>query len=188
MADYSTIANTAQELLRRLTDALVPELISTRDLIGLCAPDDHGDYTVGIWLYDIRENNDIQMHDMISVGQNAQRYPSAYLNMRFMITLFLQSDLKYRAEQEQQILGRIIQMLRDQATMAAGEMLTSGEASGPDMRIRMMNLSMEDKIRLWTVPGTAYRPSLFYEIGPAEILSGRKKDVKRVRDINYRLG
>ncbi|MCC8151034.1 MAG: DUF4255 domain-containing protein [Lachnospiraceae bacterium] len=187
MADYTSIANMAQELLRRLSDALVPDLVGSRDLIGLCAPEDHGDYTVGIWLYDVRENTDVQLHDMISAGQNAQRYPSAYLTLRFMITLFLQSDLKYRSAQEQQILGRIIQALRDQATVEAEEVLTSGEATGPDIRIRMMNLSMEEKIRLWTVPNTAYRPSLFYEIGPVEIQSERKRDVKRVRDIRYRL-
>ena len=59
-------------------------------------------------------------------------------------------------------------------------------SGGANIRIQMQDLEMEEKVRLWTVPNAAYRTSLFYNAGPVEIQSVRKKSVKRVMEINYR--
>ena len=93
MADYTRIAEIGSGILALLKEALVPELLGSVDQVGLCSPEDHGDFAVGIWLYDIREDTDIQMHEMVNLGQKSQRYPSAYVTLRYMITLYLQSDL-----------------------------------------------------------------------------------------------
>lgn len=186
MSDYTKIADTGNGLIMLLKDALVPELLNSPDQIGLCSPEDHGDFAVGVWLYDVREDTSIQAHEMQNIGRNTQRYPSVYLTLYYMITLYLQSDLKYRAPQEHQILGRVIQALRDHAVMDADSFLPVEEAGGAGIRIQMQDLEMEEKVRLWTVPNAAYRTSLFYTAGPVEIQSTRKRSVKRVREIDYR--
>lgn len=185
MSDYTKIADTGNEILELLKEALVPELIDSVDKIGLCSPEDHGSLTVGVWLYDVKEDTDIQMHDMVSVGHQSQRYPSTYLTLQYMITLYLQSDLKYRAAQEYQIMGKIIQMLKDHAVLDAETMKPAAHASGMNIRIRMQELTMEEKMRIWTVPNAAYKTSLFYTAGPVEIQSARKKQVSRVQEIQY---
>ena len=169
MADYTKIADTGNGILTLLKEALIPELLNSPDQIGLCSPEDHGDYAVGVWLYDVKEDTSIQAHEMADIGRNTQRYPSAYLKLYYMLTLYLQSDLKYRAAQEHQIMGRI-----------------TGEPGGANIRLQMLDLDMEVKTRIWTVPNAAYRASLFYSAGPVEIPSTRMKSVRRVQEIKYR--
>ncbi|MCI8991417.1 MAG: DUF4255 domain-containing protein [Eubacterium sp.] len=188
MSDYTKIADTGNEILELLKEALVPELIDSADKIGLCSPEDHGNLAVGVWLYDVKEDTDIQMHDMVSVGHQSQRYPSVYLTLRYMITLYLQSDLKYRAAQEHQIMGKIIQTLKDHAVLDAETLQPAERASGMNIRIQMQELTTEEKMRFWTVPDMAYKTSLFYTAGPVEILSARKKQVSRVREVQYLVG
>lgn len=186
MADYTKIADTGNALLTLLREALVPNLLNSFDQIGLCSPEDHGDYAVGVWLYDVKEDVSIQAHQMVNIGRNAQRYPSAYLTLYYMITLYLQSDLKYRAAQEHQIMGKIIQSLRDKAAIDANTFTPTGEPGDANIRLQMLDLTLEEKVRLWTVPNAAYRTSLFYTAGPVEIPSARKKAVKRVQEVDYR--
>lgn len=186
MADYTNIANTGNAVLELLKEALVPELLNSPDKIGLCSPEDHGDLAVGVWLYDLKEDTDLQMHDMINVGLQSQRYPSAYLTLRYMITLYLQSDLKYRASQEHQIIGRMIQTFRDYAVLDAETLKPAQDGSRTGIRIQMQDLTVEEKIRIWSVPNMPYRTSLFYTAGPVEIPSTRKKAVHRVREVQYR--
>ena len=180
MSDYTKIADTGNGVIALLKDALIPELLNSPDQIGLCSPEDHGDFAVGVWLYDVSEDTSIQAHEMTNIGRNTQRYPSMYLTLHYMITLYLQSDLKYRAPQEHHILGRIIQTFRDHVTPLEG-------ATGTNIRIQMKDLELEEKLRLWTVPNMAYRTSLFYTAGPVEIQSTRRKTVTRVREIDYRI-
>ncbi len=186
MADYTKIADTGNGILMLLKEALIPELLNSPDQIGLCSPEDHGDFTVGVWLYDIEEDTSIQAHEMTSIGRNAQRYPSTYLTLYYMITLYLQSDLKYRAVQEHQIFGKVIQAFRDKASMDPQTFIPAGEPGSNNIRFQMHRLEMEEKVRLWTAPNSAYRTSLFYTASPVEIPSARKKTVKRVQEIDYR--
>jgi hypothetical protein len=186
LADYTKIADTGNGILALLTEALIPELLNSPDQIGLCSPDEHGDYAVGVWLYDVKEDSSIQAHEMANIGRNTQRYPSAYLTLYYMITLFLQSDLKYRAVQEHQIMGRIIQAFRDKAALNPDTFAPTGESGGANIRLQMREMNIEEKVRLWTVPNAAYRTSLFYTAGPVEILSTRKRSVRRVQEIDYR--
>ncbi|MCI8294139.1 MAG: DUF4255 domain-containing protein [Hespellia sp.] len=185
MADYTGIADTGNRILDLLRETLVPELLNSADQIGLCSPEDHGDYAVGVWLYDVKEDTDIQMHDMVSLNRQSQRYPSVYLVLRYMITLYLQSDLKYRAVQEHQMIGKIIQTLRDHAVLGDLQQSFAGGPSEMDVRIQMQELSVEEKMRIWTFPNMPYKTSLFYSAGPVEVQSSRKKTVSRVREIQY---
>lgn len=186
MSDYTKIADTGNGIVALLKEALIPEFLNSPDQIGLCSPEDHGDLAVGIWLYDVREDTSIQAHEMTDIGRNTQRYPSTYLTLYYMLTLYLQSDLKYRFPQEHQIMGRIIQTLRDHAAMDSDSFVPVERSTRDNIRIQMQDLEIEEKLRLWTVPNTAYKTSLFYTAGPVEIQSARLKSVTRVREIDYR--
>lgn len=185
MSDYTKIADTGNGILTLLKEALIPELLNSPDQIGLCSPEEHGDFAVGVWLYDVREDTSIQAHEMTNIGRNAQRYPSTYLTLHYMITFYLQSDLKYRAVQEHQMMGRIVQAFRDKAAIAPDTFMPTDASNPANIRLQMQNLELEEKIRMWTVPNAAYRTSLYYTAGPVEIQSTRKKSVTRVREISY---
>ena len=166
MSDYTKIADTGNAILTLLKETLIPELLNSPDQIGLCSPEDHGDFAVGVWLYDVKEDTSIQAHEMMNVGRNAQRYPSTYLTLYYMITLYLQSDLKYRAVQEHQIFGRIIQAFRDKAAIEPDSFVPTGEPGGANIRIQMQDLEIEEKYGSGRCPTRLIRLLCFIQRGP----------------------
>lgn len=182
---HTGIAEIGGALVERLRIHMVPEVIRSTDHIGLCSPADKGDMELGLYLYDIRESDEIRGTSMIMVDAARQKYPSSFFNLYYMVTAYSGSDSKYRAEEEQKILGRVIQIFSDYATfddMLQGVGSPEGETAPT---IVMQNLSLEDKLRAWTVPDVAYKTSLFYRVGPIEIDSRRVKDTQRVVDVDF---
>lgn len=182
---HTAIAETGNALAELLRTYMVPEVIMNPDHIGLCSPAEKGDLEVGIYLYDVRENEEVRSHSMIIVDSSRQKYPSSFLNLYYMITAYSNGDIKYRSEEEHKILGKIVQVYRDHAVL---EQMIQGTGT-PDGEtiptIELLNLNLEDKMRIWSVPNTAYKTSLFYKVGPVEIESEKTKDAQRVVDITF---
>lgn len=174
---YTRIAEAGNALAELLRHHLVPGVVKDPDHIGLVHPIDRGDCKVGIWLYDICECGELQSHSMISIDSRRQKYPSCYVRLFYMITAFSGSDIRYRAAEEQEILGKVIQVLKEYAVL---EGLCG--SSGEEMRcmISLQNMTMEDKMHIFNIPNKEYRTSLFYELGPVEIESEKLRDVTRV--------
>ena len=55
MGRYTVIADISEKIVSLLCDGMVPDLIPDKNGIGLCGPDEKGDFSVGIYLYDIEE-------------------------------------------------------------------------------------------------------------------------------------
>lgn len=182
---HTGIAEIGSVLVDRLRTYMVPEVIMSPNHIGLCSPADKGDLALGIYLYDIRESDEIRGSSMIMVDSARQKFPSSFLNLYYMITAYSNGDIKYRAEEEQKILGRVVQIFADFATF--DDMLQGiGTPEGETVpTIVMQNLSLEDKMRIWTVPDVAYKTSLFYRVGPVEIDSRKTKDAQRVVAVDF---
>ena len=172
MASYASIADISEQIQERLRTELVPELVISPEGVALCSPGDKGDASVGIFLYDIQESDEIRQHRMIDVSRDRQQYPPAYLTLFYMITAYSTSDRRYRMSQEEKILGRIIQFFHDHPSI--------GTDSG-NVQVRFQSVSTEDKLKLWNFPNEPYRISLFYQVSPVRIASALYRDVDRVR-------
>lgn len=187
MGSYNMIAEVGNSIVRLLREKLVPEVITNPDAIGLCEPQDRGDYIVGIYLYDIRECEDVRATGMVTTGITRQKYPPMYVTLSYMITAFSNGDVKYRSGEEQKILGRVMQVLYDHSILdgATLEPVMKEDHSSPDMnvRIQLQNLSYEDKQKIWNIPSKAYKLSLFYKVAPVEIESTKLKNISRVTEI-----
>lgn len=184
---YTAIAEIGNTLAERLRIYMVPEVVMNPEHIGLCSPADKGDFMVGIYLYDIRECEEIRSHSMIMVDSKQQKYPSCFLNLYYMITAYSNGDIKYRSEEEQKILGKIVQVLQDYGVfeeMTQGKGLPDGETIPA---AEMLNLLLEEKLRIWNIPNIAYKTSLFYKVGPIEIQSEKTRDTQRVVDAVFRI-
>ena len=179
---YGMIAEVGNLLVRILRGALVPELIPHENQIGLCSPDGQGDLKASVFLYDISENRDIRVSGMVNAGVSRQVYPSIYLDLHYMITAYSDTDLKFRAEEEHRILGRIVQALGDSRVLT--ESMLGGGASMP-AKVLFERMEPYEKNRLWNFREIPYKLSLFYVVRPVEISSARSKDVVRVRDVEY---
>lgn len=179
---YGMIADVGNLLTAILCQELVPDVIAHDYNIGLCSPDDHGDLSLSIYLYDINQNDGMPFSGMASAGVGRQRYPSAYLDLFYMVTAYSGSDIKFRAAEEHRILGKVIQAFRDHSILGEEQL---GHGVGVPARIEMQRLHQQEKNRLWNFSNIPYKLSLFYRVCPVEISSGRTRDIVRVRDIGF---
>lgn len=181
---HTRIAEAGNALVELLRLHMVPDVVKHPEKIGLIHPSDKGDYSVGVWLYDIFECGELQSHSMISIDSRRQKYPSCYVSLFYMITAYSGSDVRYRAAEEQEILGKIVQILKGHAVLKG-----FCEINGEEIlcSFKMQNLSMEEKQHIFSVPNLGYRTSLFYELGPVEIESERTREVTRVVDTQFEI-
>ncbi len=187
MGSYTVIAETGNALVRLLRKELVPEIIPNADAIGLATPADRGDILLCIHLYDISESEDFRMSGMISDGINRQKYPPLYLTLSYMITAFSASDVKFRAEEEQRILGRVMQVLRDYPVLDP-EVMEFGAGSGREgIRMELRKMETDDKLKVWSFPNLANRLSLFYKVGPLPLESAKTRGITRVGSVEFRV-
>ncbi|MCH5264625.1 MAG: DUF4255 domain-containing protein [Lachnospiraceae bacterium] len=179
---YGMISETGNVLVKLLSDNLVPDVVTTPDGIGMCSPDDHGDLNLGIYLYDVAESEEILAPGMVNSGLRRQAYPSTFLDLYYMLTAYSNSDLKFRAGEEQRILGRVVQVLRDNSVLPEHAL---GEGANLAARIELQQMERYEKMRLWNFPNIPYRLSLFYRVGPIEIASAKTRDIVRVTDVDF---
>lgn len=179
---YGMITEIGNHIIDILCREMVPDVIQHESNIGMCSPEEHGDYNLGLYLYDISESEEIQSAGMVNAGLHAQSYPSTYLNLYYMITAYSASDLKFRAAEEQRILGKTIQVLRDYGVLSA-ELL--GEGVNGTARIDLQRMENYEKMRMWNFPNIPYKLSLFYKVGPVEIASSKTREITRVRAIDF---
>lgn len=176
---YTGIAQTAEALAELLRREMTPEVVKEPERIGLCSPSERGNMSVGIWLYDIRSCGELQEHVPRTVDSLRQKQPPCHVSLYFMITAYSDGDARYQAGEEQRILGKVLQALKDSAVLA--------EASDEEKicSVNLLNLPMEEKMRIFNVPNMAYRTSLFYEVGPVEIESEKIVETARVVDVQF---
>lgn len=187
LAGYSIIADIGNAIVQLLRDNLVPGTIINTENIGLCSPNDKGDIVLGINLYDIRESQDIIPTGMTAKGEKQLKYPSAFYDLYYMITAYSASDIKFRAAEDHKILGKVLQVLKDNPTFTAEQLGTEYANSQYVPKIQPIPLETSEKIKLWNIPNVPYKLSLFYKVLPVEIESSRVKDITRVVDVDFTL-
>ena len=185
MGRYTVIAEVSQKLVDLLCDGMVPDLITDKNGIGLCGPDEKGDFSVGIYLYNIEENNDFKRSGMVNVNYGQQKFPPMVLSLYYMITAYSSSDIKFRAVQEQRMLGRIMQILADNS-LINGEMF-GNDVMGADIRIELLDLTIEEKMKLWNDTTKPYKTSLCYKLTPVELESTKGRTISRVKEFTVEL-
>lgn len=187
MGGYMVIAETGNALIRLLRQELVPEIIPNADAIGLATPADRGDLVLCIHLYDISESEEYRQSGMISDGVNRQKYPPVYLTLSYMITAFSTSDVKFRSGEEQRIMGRVIQVLRDFPILNPETMEFTAGRGREGIRLEMRKMDQEEKLKLWNFPNLASKASLYYKVGPVPLESARVKEIQRVGSVEFRV-
>lgn len=185
LANYTIIADIGNAVIQLLREHLVPGIIVNTENIGLCTPSDRGDIVLGVNLYDVRESQDIVVTDMSSKGVRQLKYPSTFFNLYYMITAYSTSDIKFRAAEDQKILGKVLQVIKDHPTFSAEQLGSEVVSSRFPPKIELLQLENDEKMKLWNIPNMPYRLSLFYKVYPVEIESDRVKEVTRVVDVDF---
>lgn len=185
MANFSVVADIGNGLVKLLRSQMVPDLIANSEGIGLCSPADKGDMSLGLYLYDIRESEEVVGEGMRSAGEAAQRFPSRFLSLYYMVTAYSSSDIKFRAAQEQRIMGKALQVFMDHPVLDEEYLGEEGKRMAYPVRVEFLKLENEEKVKLWTFPDVAYKLSLFFKVSPVELESTRIKKAARVVSADF---
>jgi hypothetical protein len=183
MGKYTMIADTGQRLVELLRREMVPEVIQNPDEIGLRSPEDHGDVSLGLFLYSVEESEEVRQAGTAIIRNDTLRKVPVYLSLYYMITAYSSGDVKYRMTQEEQILGRVIQVFHDYSLIPLEDVDPDG-MSGMDLRISMQRLTLDEKSKIWSFPNVGNRLSLFYKVAPVAIDSALTAKVTRVTELD----
>lgn len=184
MSDFSIISEVSNEILKLLRDNICPELIQSPESIKLVSPaEKNADFQLGLYLYDIQELREYQQVEMVRINGNKARYPSKPLNLFFALYINGKSQMMSDAENEQRILGRVLQILMDNAILKDIEM--EGEESRA--AITLLTLSFEDKTKLWSVLNMPYQLAVYFSVSPVILSSRRLYTFSRVLETDYQV-
>lgn len=187
MSSFTAIADLGQSIVNLLRENLVPEPIMNQESIGMCSPVDKGDYSLGIYIYSIRENGENRPTEMIVEGKNKKRYPPFSLTVNMMITPYSKSEVQSRALDDQRILGKVIEVFHDNRRLTEESVSGVLKRQAEPIDINNMNLSFEEQIRIWSMFNEPYRLSMFYSVGPIYINSTKILEVKRVKSVDIKI-
>lgn len=185
MGKYTIIADTGNCIVERLKSVLVPDLIQNAGEIGLRSPEDRGDTSLGLFLYDIRPSEEVYQKRPI-VTKDKITKPPLLLSLSYMITAYSQGDIQYRLSQEEKILGRVIQYFYDNPVIPLDE-VDPQMTSGTELHVTMLKLEVDEKARIWSFPNVGNRLSLFYKVSPVAIDSEVRKNITRVTDLDINI-
>jgi hypothetical protein len=183
MGKYTIIADTGQRLVEILRRELVPGVIQNPNEIGLRSPEERGDVSLGLFLYSVEECEEVRQAGTAIVRNDIRSKVPVYLSLYYMVTAYSSGDLQYRMTQEEQILGRVIQVFHDHSLIPLEE-VDAERMSGMDLRISMLRLNADEKSKIWSFPNVGNRLSLFYKVTPVAIDSAVMEKVTRVTELD----
>ncbi len=176
MADFSVISDVSNEVLKVLREHICPELIQSPESIAMAMPTDkNADFQLGLYLYDIQELREYRQVDQIRLRGNQAQYPPKPLTLYYALYINTKSQLTASAENEQRILGRVLQVLMDHTILydAAGDEETSAS-------ITILPLSFEEKTKIWSVLSVPYQLAIYFSVSPVLLSSRRIRSFRRV--------
>jgi hypothetical protein len=165
VASADVISAVSATLESRLTNGLKilgglnPPVAQLHDLV---TPVTEDPPTVTLFLYQILEDPSVRNRagtSRIVNGEVLRRKQPLGLRLQYMITAWGGDR-----HTEQRILGRVLQVLYDDAILDGLDL--SGVLAGSDARIdvSLSPIELEDRARVWSAIGQTYRLSVNYEV------------------------
>ncbi len=184
MAKYTIISDIGKGILALLRDKLVPDPVDKAESIGLCDPKERGGYIVGIHPYDIKEDASGRSMESTTLPDGSVQDPPAMVELYYVVSVSSKAELESKALDEAKIIGKIIQVFKDNPNIPARYMPNNAGMPLENVPITTLPLNMEEKVKVWTMFGESYKISVFYVVGPVAIESENiHKSKKRVETV-----
>lgn len=182
MGKYTAFVDVGKTIIELFKEHLVPEPLEKPESIGMCSPNERGNFTVGIHLYDYFENSGFgKLEPRILPNGYIQNPPKSY-SLCFMISVVSKAEVMIRTAEEARIIGKILQVVADNPVLPPEKMPESLRGNNEQIEIKTLNLKLEDKIRIWSMYNEPYKQSVFIDATPVLIESAViKTPAKRVR-------
>lgn len=183
---HTIIADTSDRLVKKMQEYLVPRVLANKNSIGLCSPDQKEDHSVGLFLYHVKEAEEIRRAGMISASSSHQTRAPLYLTLYYMITAYSASDVKFRMAEEEKLLGGIFQFCCDHPVIPKEE-LYPDHGSGIDARLQLLRLETDERSKIWSFKDISYKPSVFLAVTPILLQSNYMVAVPRVKEADFQV-
>ncbi len=171
---YTAIYDVSRALLELIREKTIPDIIAKPEDIGLCSPANHGDYAVGLYLYSIELSDSLRLSGKQNEGLFLQKHPPVVLDLYYMLTPYFKTDVKFLAEQEQLLFGKVIQAINDNSRVFTD--------TNEPVELQSVFPDVEEKQRIWN-SDSSYRTSIFIEAKAVIIESLMSEKVARVTDV-----
>lgn len=186
MANYSIISDISGHFVKMLREKICPEPLLNSQSIELVSPaDDNADYTLGVFLYDIRENTEHLRVNMIPTSDNGLRRPPQSLSAYYMVYINSAAQVGIKQIDSQKILARVSQVLYDNNEVQVAQIQPNLDNVEENIRIASSRLTYDEKSKIWTSVNKPYQMALYYTIAPIFISSEIVKKDPRVASIGY---
>jgi hypothetical protein len=182
LGNYLALADVGNSIVKLLRENMVPEPVSKPEFIGLCSPAEKSDFQLTLHLYSIVENGEFRPVSMVNAGENKLRFPPMSLTLFYLLTAHSSADVKSRANDEQRILGRAIQVLNDNRVLDGSKLIGTLADNNEALEVVFERTTHEEMLKLWSFPSVPYKLSVIYKVSPVFIESTKVREVKRVID------
>ncbi len=188
MADYPIISDVSSFIVKTLREKMCPEPIPSPNNIEVSSPADQDvDYIVGLYLYDIREENDITRPNTMPRGRYQLQKPPRPYSLYYMLFINGSGQMGLKAPDIQKIIGRAAQIINDNASVYPNQLQTWLDTQEPPIVISQAKITLEEKVRVWQAINKPYQISLFYRAAPVFLSSEIVIDTPRVASAEFGL-
>ncbi len=188
MADYTIIADVSNYIVQTLRKKMCPEPIPSPNNIEVSSPADQDvDYIVGLYLYDIREEENVAMPNYMPTGKvRLAKSPRPY-SLYYMMFLNGSGQMGLKGLDTQKIMGKAAQIVNDNNSVLPNQLQNWLDTQEPPITLTQSKISLEEKVRVWQAINKPYQVSLFYRAAPVFLSSEIVIDAPRVVDASFGL-
>lgn len=186
MADYTIIADVSNYIVKTLREKMCPEPVPSPNNIEISSPSSQDvDYIIGLYLYDIREETQVAMPTRQTRGRVKLSMPPKPYSLYYMVFINGSSQMGLKAPDIQKIIGRIAQIINDNASVYPHHLQPWLDATEPPIVLSQAKMALEEKVRVWQAISKPYQISLFYKAAPVMLSSEIVLDAPRVREASF---
>ena len=183
MSEFTAIravSRTLRELLEEhITNSPLPQvsnvpivLVSPRELRDASRPPTPPN-GVSLWLYRVARNPDLLNHAPEVVDSSVRRHPIP-VDLHYLI-----SPIAATPDNEQALLGRVLQVLSDHAIVRGADLRDDLAGEDTELRVTLETLSLEELTRIWSALDESYQLSVSYRVQVVAVESGHEPVQRR---------
>ena len=188
MADYTIISDVSNYILSVLRNKMCPEPIPSPNNIEVSSPASQDvDYIMGLYLYDIKEDDTVAPLPTIRRGKLQLQPPPKPYSLYYMVFVNSGGQAGLKDQDFQKIIGKCAQIVSDNNSVLPSQLQNWLDTQEPPIVLTQAKISLEEKVRVWSAIKKPYQISLFSKAAPVFVSSEVVIDAPRVTDAEFSL-
>ena len=185
MADYTALVEAGEAFAELLRRELTPEPINDRELISLASPFEAENNQVTLYLFQVDEDLQNGFGGYQQVSMNMQRMQPASFQLSYLITAHSKAPTHMKEADQQRVIGKIIQIIKDNPVIPEECLGGSMAGSGLQLTLNLERPNFEQMTKIWNSTSVPYKLSVVCKMSGVTIDSKRVRYVSRVADVTF---